>query len=224
MKTLRFIGILFMGITAAVTLLGGVGTTCVALNPTGYESMKAIADLQWLYILYVLVGIGLGILGIRATIHLARGKEQAEKSSLLILIAGVVVGGIHMTTSRTLRGSSMPVDGVVYITALTLVIFLIFQLPKIKEMALFQIDSPEESDRTGGVTTIVIGLLVLGVQYWAGPSHLLGGTNYADAFHNALAGVGSCLLLIGAGLMIWNFPPFWSLVSRQARAIRQIID
>ena len=60
-KTLRFIGILFMGITAAVTLLGGVGTTCVALNPTAYESMKAIAQYQWLYILYVLIGVALGI-------------------------------------------------------------------------------------------------------------------------------------------------------------------
>ena len=31
-KILRFFGILFMGITAAVTLLSGVGTTCVALD------------------------------------------------------------------------------------------------------------------------------------------------------------------------------------------------
>jgi hypothetical protein len=34
-KFLRFVGILLMGITATVTLLGGVGTTCVALNPAG---------------------------------------------------------------------------------------------------------------------------------------------------------------------------------------------
>ena len=60
-KFLRFIGVLFMGITAAVTLIGGVGTTCVALNPTAYDSMKAIASYQWLYILYVLIGVALGI-------------------------------------------------------------------------------------------------------------------------------------------------------------------
>ena len=63
-KFLRFVGILFMGITAAVTLIGGIGTTCVALDATKYESMKAIADYQWLYILYVLVGVALGILGV----------------------------------------------------------------------------------------------------------------------------------------------------------------
>ncbi len=45
-KFLRFISILLMGITAAVTLLSGVGTTCVALNPAQYDSMKAIASFQ----------------------------------------------------------------------------------------------------------------------------------------------------------------------------------
>ena len=69
-KFFRFIGIMFMGITAAVTLLGGVGTTCVALNAANYDSMKAIADYQWLYIAYVVIGVALGVLGIRATIQL----------------------------------------------------------------------------------------------------------------------------------------------------------
>ncbi len=45
-KFLRFINILLMGITAAVTLLSGVETTCVALNPVQYDSMKAIASFQ----------------------------------------------------------------------------------------------------------------------------------------------------------------------------------
>ncbi len=39
-KFLRFIGIALMGLTAAFTLMGGAGTTCVAINPTGFgESM-----------------------------------------------------------------------------------------------------------------------------------------------------------------------------------------
>ncbi|NQU30308.1 MAG: hypothetical protein HQ525_06535, partial [Anaerolineae bacterium] len=51
-KFLRFIGILLMGLTAAFTILGGVGTTCVALDATKYEGMEAIAQFQWLYIFY----------------------------------------------------------------------------------------------------------------------------------------------------------------------------
>lgn len=201
-KALRFIGILFMGITAAVTLLGGVGTTCVALNPSAYDSMKAIAPFQWLYVLYVVVGVALGVLGVRATIQLIKGKAGGENSALLVLIGGMVVGGIHMATSRALRGSSMPVDGVVYITALTLMIFLLFQLPKVEEMALFKKESAHSSDKAGGITAIVIGLLVLGVQYWAGPTHLFNGVNYADAFHHAMVAAGSCLILLGSWLSI----------------------
>jgi len=51
-KILRFIGILFMALTGGLTLLGGVGTSCAALNPTGYDSMAALAPMQWLYILF----------------------------------------------------------------------------------------------------------------------------------------------------------------------------
>jgi hypothetical protein len=200
-KTLRFVGILFMGLTAAVTLIGGVGTTCVALNPTAYESMKAIAQVQWLYILYVLVGVALGILGIRSTIQLARKKAGAEKTALYVLIAGVVIGVIHMWTSRALRGSSMPVDGVVYITILTLIVFLIFRIPKIRDMGLFEEDAAGSSDTAGGITAFAIGALVLTVQVWAGPTHLINGINYADAFHTAMLIAGISIMLYGIGLM-----------------------
>ncbi len=200
-RLLRFIAVLFMGLTAGITLLGGVGTSCVALNPSAYESMKGIAPFQWLYILYVLVGIALGILGVRATVHLVKGKEGAEKSALFVLIGGVVVGGIHMASSRALRGSSMPVDAVVYFTVLTLIIFLIFRLPKIKALALFQKDGGGDADRAGGITAFVTGILVLSVQIWAGSSHMIMGVNYADAFHNAMLLIGSGLMLSGAILV-----------------------
>ena len=200
-KFLRFIGIIFMGISAAVTLLGGVGTTCVALNAAKYDSMKAIADYQWLYIAYVVIGVALGVLGIRATVQLIRAKKGAEKSALLILVSSVVIGVIHILTSRALRGSSMPVDGVVYINVLTLVIFLLFQIPKVKEMSLFDTEVADDATASGGMTAFVAGVLVLSVQMWAGPTHLLDGINYADAFHNAMLGIGSILVLFGLALI-----------------------
>lgn len=197
---LRFIGVLFMGITAAVTLLGGVGTTCVALDPVKYD-MSAIVPYQWLYILYVLAGVAIGILGVRATIQLIRAKKGAEKSTLLILVSGVVIGVIHMITSRALRGSSMPVDFVVYINVLTLVIFLLFQLPKLREMGLYQNDAEGNADAAGGLTAFVIGCLVLSVQIWAGPTHMMNGTNYADAFHNTMLLIGGGFILLGLVLI-----------------------
>ena len=67
-KFLRFIGIVLMALTGGFTLLGGIGTTCAALFPTKYDSMAALAPFQWLYFLFVLTGIVIGVMGIRAAI------------------------------------------------------------------------------------------------------------------------------------------------------------
>lgn len=109
-KILRIIGIILLGVTAVITLLGGIGTTCVALNAANYEGMEAIAQYQWLYIFYVLSGIVIGALGIWVAVSLVRGKANAYRNTLIVLVAGLLIGGLHMTTSRALRGSSMPKD------------------------------------------------------------------------------------------------------------------
>ncbi len=163
--------------------------------------METLLPYQWLYILYVLVGIFIGILGIRATIDLIKGKKNAESAALVALILGIVTGGTHMLTSRALRGSSKPVDFIVYFTIITLVIFLLFRLPRFREMALFEKDTTDSSGAAGGLTAIVAGLLVLSVQMWAGPTHTMDVINYADAFHNALFICGSILILLGIWLI-----------------------
>ena len=113
-KTLRFIGILFMGITALFTIAGGLGTTCVALNPTGFgESMALLAPFQWLYMLFVIVTTAIGIMAARAVILLAKSKPNSYRSTVIVLALGIVIGMIHMLVSRNLRGNSMPVDAVV---------------------------------------------------------------------------------------------------------------
>ncbi len=202
-KFLRFIGILFMGLTAAVTILGGVGTTCVALNPTEYDGMEAIAQFQWLYIFYVLATTAIGILGIRATIALVRGKEKAYRDALIVLISGTVIGVIHIFTSRALRGKSMPVDMVVYVTVATLIIFLLFSFPKIKKMVGFENGSDNGKTAAGGMTSIVMGMLFLSVQMWAGPTHIFDGVNLADAFHTQMMIGGAILFTIGLGMFIY---------------------
>src|SRR5512147_1971365 len=94
-RILRFVGIVLMALTGGFTLLGGIGTTCAALFPTKYETMTALAPFQWLYILFVLTGIAIGVWGILATVKLVRGTSDAYKMSLYTLIAGAVIGGIH---------------------------------------------------------------------------------------------------------------------------------
>ena len=204
-KTLRFIGILLMGITALFTIAGGLGTTCVALNPTGFgESMALLAPFQWLYILFVIVTTAIGIMAARAVLLLAKGKPNSYRYAIFALILGIVVGVIHMLVSRALRGKSMPVDGVVYTTVLTLIVFLIFRIPKIWLGADYTAGSSD--DQTGklaaSITLLVTGILTLSVQYWAGPTHIWGGTNWAAAFlvTSTMLGFGQ---LLGGAALLW---------------------
>jgi len=203
-KFLRFIGILFMGLTSALVLLSGVGTGCVAFAPDKFavDSLAGIAGYQWLYIIYVVAFILFGIMGIRATISLVRGKENAYRDSIIVLVLSVIVGGIHMATSQALRegGSSMPLDLIVYTAVLTLLIFLLFSFPKIKQMVGFEEGGSNGKTAAGGMTAIVMGMLVSSVQMWAGPTHIFNGVNLADAFHTQMMIGGSILFVVGLGM------------------------
>ncbi|RJP52299.1 MAG: hypothetical protein C4557_06430 [Anaerolineaceae bacterium] len=201
-KFLRFIGILLMGLTGGVTLLGGIGTTCAALFPTNYESMAALAPLQWLYILFVITGIAIGVWGIWATIKLVKGMSDSYKMSLQALVAGVVIGFIHIYTSRALRGASMPVDAVVYITMLTLVIFLLFRIPSIWQGVDFTKARTKDNLPAGGATAISLGIMTLTIQYTMASTHTWGGVNYADVFNTSMTIIGVGLLLLGVGLFV----------------------
>ncbi len=200
-KFLRIVGIVLLGITAVITLLSGVGTTCVALNPVKYE-MAEIAPYQWLYILYVVAGLIIGAMGIRAVIALIRSKPAAYRAALIALALGLVIGGLHMATSRALRGSSMPLDFIVYATALTLAVFLFFRTPGVWNQINLTGKDDDVSGLGAGVAMIVGGIVILTVQYWAGPTHVINGINYADVWHTQMALVGGALTVLGAGLLL----------------------
>ena len=201
-KFLRFIGIVLMGMTGGFTLLGGVGTTCAALFPTNYDSMAALAPFQWLYILFVLTGIAIGVWGIWATVKLVKGTADSYKMSLYALIAGTVIGGFHIYMSRMLRGKSMPVDAVVYTTILTLVVFLLFRIPGIWQGVNFDRGNSRANNMAGGAAAILLGIMTLTIQFTMGATHTWGGVNYADAFNLAMTLAGSALLLGGIGFIV----------------------
>jgi len=211
-KTLRIIGIVLMSLTAVFTLMGGAGTTCVAMNPTGFgDKFAPIARVQWLYILFVLVTLAIGIMGVRAVVLLVKGTKNAYRYALIALALGVLVGGSHMAASRLLRGSSMPVDMVVYTTLLTLIVFLLLRIPGVWQGVNFE--KPASEKKTGQQAAAIAlgatGLLVLTIQFIMAPTHSLNGTNYADVWHTALTLVGSGLVLAGiARATGWNFFKF----------------
>lgn len=201
-KFLRFIGIVLMGLTGGFTLLGGIGTSCAALFPTKYESMAALAPFQWLYILFVLTGIAIGVWGIWATVKLVRGTSDSYKMSMQALVAGTVIGWIHIYISQMLRGKSMPVDAVVYTTILTLVIFLLFRIPFIWQGVNFEKGSTKGNLPAGGSAAILLGIMTLTIQYTMGSTHTWNGINYANAFNTSMTMIGAGLLLLGMGFFV----------------------
>lgn len=201
-KFLRFIGIVLMGLTGGFTLLGGIGTTCAALFPTNYDTMAALAPFQWLYILFVITGIAIGLWGIWATVKLVRGRSDSYRMSLQALIAGTLVGGLHIYMSQMLRGASMPVDAVVYTTVFTLFIFLLFRIPFIWQGVNFDKGNTKSNLPAGGAAAILLGIMTLTIQYTMGSTHTWGGVNYADAFNMGMTITGIGLLLLGAGILV----------------------
>ncbi len=206
-KVLRIIGIVFMSLTAAFTLMGGAGTSCVALNPTGYgPKFAGIAPFQWLYLLFVIVTLAIGAMGVWAIVLLKRGKSHAYRYTLITLIAGALVGIIHMVASRQLRGGSMPVDMVVYTTIVTLILFLLFRIPAIWQGVNYA--RPEGSATSGPQAAAIAlgacGLLALMIQFLMAPTHTIGGVNYADVWHTSLTTIGLALIAWGLGLFLRN--------------------
>ena len=212
-KLLRFIGIVLMGLTGGFTLLGGIGTSCAALFPTEYESMAALAPFQWLYILFVLTGIAIGVWGIWATIKLVRGTPDSYKMSMQALVAGTIIGWLHIFMSQSLRGKSMPVDAVVYTTVFTLIIFLLFRIPFIWQGVNFDKGNSKSNLPAGGAAAILLGILTLTIQYTMGATHTWGGMNYADAFNTSMTVIGVGLLLLGAGLFV-SVAKVWETAGR----------
>jgi hypothetical protein len=204
-KTLRIVGIVFMSLTAAFTIFGGIGTSCVALDPAGYgPAFMKLADYQWLYILYVIVTTAVGIMGVRAVVLLIKGKSNAYRYSLIAMILGILIGGIHMATSRALRGSSMPVDAVVYTTVLTLIIFLLFRIPGIWEGVNFSKPYPDKKTgkNAAAIALGLSGLLTLTIQFFMAPTHTIGGINYADAWHTVMTIIGLGLAASGSAMIL----------------------
>lgn len=206
-KFLRITGIVLMALTAAFTLLGGIGTVCAALFTEAYAatsaSMAKLVGWGWLYTLFMLVTIAIGVLMARAVILLIRAARTAYRDSLMALVAGVVVGVIHIAVSRALRGASMPVDMVVASAVITLIVFLLFRLPGVWAGVDFA-RGQGESKLSGGLSAIVLGGLCLTIQWVAGPTHTWNGVNYADAFHVALTSLGALLMVGGLALVSWT--------------------
>jgi hypothetical protein len=203
LKILRWVGIILMGLTSLFTLMGGIGTVCAALFPENFaansEAMAALIGWNWLYIIFMLVTIAIGVMMVRATVLLIKGMANAYRDTLISLVAGVVVGFIHIYASRTIRGGSMPVDMVTYTAVFTLIVFLVFRISFIWQGVNFEKPTDAINDnRPASVVTLLLGgVMTFSIQYMVSSTHTWGGVNYGDAFHLSMMLIGIGLILFG---------------------------
>ncbi len=201
-KIFRVIAIVLVGLTAAMNLLGGIGTTCAAFFTKKYPPMWALFDYQWLYQAFVILTVLAGMAGIWTTVSLIRGGKYAYKNTVIVLVVGSVINLIHVIFSILLRGSATPADVVLGINVLTLLVLVYLGTPAKRKLIGFD----READGTaiaaaGGISAIITGAVVLFTPVWAGPTHTFQGKSWVDLIYVPLTLVGGALVIAGIALL-----------------------
>jgi len=202
-KVLRTVGIIFFGFTTIMNLLGGIGTSCAAFITEEYPSYSVLIEenLQWLYQGLVITTVLLAIWGIWVTIQLVKGQKNAYRNALIVLVIGTILAGIQYYYSLQLFGKAAPANMKFFSNAITLILFLIYLIPGIRERVSFSKNGGSaEKDTAGGLAAIVAGVILLTTPIWVGPSHMYQGENWVNLLQTPLNISG--ILLTGGGVAL----------------------
>ncbi|HEY83678.1 MAG TPA: hypothetical protein G4N96_00995 [Chloroflexi bacterium] len=204
-KAIRILVIILMGLTALITLLGGIGTACVAWDPVKFgPTMAVLKPYQWLYQLMVITNIIAAIVAFRVTFALFRHEKWFYTGALVILIVISALAAIQMIASNALRGNSMPNDFRLYLTVFTLAVLLLLRIPGVWN----KIDWTGSAGSLGspatpaGLALILGGALTLTTAIWAGPSHTINGYNLVNELQLPLLTGGGAMALSGMALLL----------------------
>lgn len=203
-RFLRILGIVLLAISAAFTLLGGIGTTCVAFNAENFgESMAKLTPVKPIFQLLVIVSIAAALFGCYTTYRLARGKRGAYQWALIFLVIAGLASAIQFYYSLTLRGSTAPNNIRLYTTVLTLVVFLLFRLPGVWQKINYENgqSNPGSMVKPGGLSLLLCGLLALTLPVWGTPTHVIDGVNTVNVLLAPLMIAGAALSAAGLILL-----------------------
>lgn len=203
-KILRIVAIVLIGMTAAMNILGGVGTSCAAFFTRDFPPMWSLYDYRWLYQTFVITTTLVGIAGVWGTVTLAQGKKKAFRNVMIILVVGTVLALAQYIASQSLRGKATPANVKFFTNAFTLLYFAILTLPSIRKYVDFEAheDSPDLAIG-GGLAAIVAGGIVMTVNSWVGSSHIFEGENWVTLIQRPLNLSGAFLLLVGIATLVW---------------------
>ncbi len=197
-RILRTIAIIFMGLAAAMNILGGIGTMCAAFFTKNYPSMRALLDYQWLYQALTIITVGIGVACVWSIMELARGWKHAHRNAIALLLFGAIVSGVHVYASLALRGKAVPANIKFYANIATLLLFIVLKLPGARQRVDLSKPVPDADQATsGGLAAIIIGAVVLTTELWVGSSHVFQGQNWVRVLHAPLILAGAVLMLGG---------------------------
>ncbi len=197
----RLITIILMGLTAAMTLLSAIGTTCVAFGAEKYESMAALVPYKWLYQLFVITTLAVALAAIAMTVGLMRARQKAYPGALITLLAGIIVAAAHVYASNVLRGSAAPANVRLYLSVLTLGALLLLRLPGVWQHIGPAGGGRDYPSTAAGLTAMAAGMATLTTPLWAGPTHLLDGVQWVNALLAPLLVGGGALVIAGMCLL-----------------------
>ena len=203
-KILWVIAIILIALTAAITLVSGIGTYCVAWNAEQFAEFANFEPYKPLYKAFVVLTTIIGLVAVVDVYGMMRRKKWAYLATLGTLVAGIIVGGTHVYYSTMLRGTGMPGTVRVYLSVLTLVVLLLLRIPGIWQA--IKSGKPSEGSGAGtaaGLAMSVCGLAVVATPMWAGPTHTFAGYNWVNVLLVPLIMGGVVLMLAGISLLVF---------------------
>lgn len=204
-NAIRITAIVFMGLTAAMNLLGGAGTVCAAFLTKQYPPMFVFYDYQLLYQTLMITTILTGIWGVWMVRKLIQGGTTVYRSTMIVLIVGTILGGIQMFASLAIRGKAVPANMKFYANVFTLVVFLLLKIPGISEYIDFSKPLKKiEQAASGGLSAFVAGIVTLTTFIWVGPSHTYLGNSWVEEYEIQIVISGVLLILGSLFALLWG--------------------
>jgi len=206
---LRTLLVVVMALATIMTLLGGIGSTCVAFNAEQYGPLFAKLGpykpiLQMLVYISVLVGAAM----ILVTYWTARASKWFFIGALITLIVGGVAAAVQMYYSSSVRGipffSAAPTNIRLYVTLAALIVFVLIRFTPWWNQIGTPSNKPGSPMGAGGASLIVAALAVLSTPLWAGDSHTIDGYNFVLVLETPLLIDGIGMLIVGIGMIAYE--------------------
>jgi len=208
---------LLLGASTVMTLLGAIGTACLAWNGNLYppKVFGWIVPHMPTYQLLVYISLAAGVALAIVTYALLRGDRWFYLGALIFLLIAGGAAAYQMYLTSSLKNISFfaaaPTNVRFYITALTLIVLLLVRIPRVwNTSGLGKPGGGKGHLATPlGITLLTTGLLLITAPLWAAPEHIVDGFNYVMTLQVPLVVDGIAMMLGGIALLSFRCLARW---------------